>query len=268
MSGSGWRGMITALAPTFLQGPYAQKFLYAPGLILDAVTEFAIEGVNARYPTIGTPTALPFIGRDRGIIRGFDEPDASYASRLLRAIDDWTTAGNYQSILNQVRGYLTGYAVLARMVNTRGTWASLTSDGVFSLVRRVGNWNWRNESPEQWARSWLVLYPPSDLWVAEGTWGDGQKYGDGGTWGTTATSEQVASVQQICRTFKPGGTRLDWIIIALDPSSFDPAGAPGAPLPDGTWGWWGKDVSGVVRPSRLASARYWDGTSHTPVVPL
>ena len=89
-------------------------------------------------------------------------------------------------------------------------------------------------------------------------WGDtaGPDWGEAAySWGTTATANEVATVKFLVNDWKPAGTRCVNIIIAFDSSSFDPL----APEPDGLWGQWSKNVGGVQVPSRLDTARYWDG---------
>ena len=110
----------------------------------------------------------------------------------------------------------------------------------------------------RWSRFWVVIYP-NGLWTAGPKWGDvGFTYGmPGKTWGSTATRDEVVSVQSIVRDWKPAGTRCVNIIIAFDNTSFDPTVArDGAGLPDGTWGNWGKLVGGVWLPARLSTARF------------
>jgi hypothetical protein len=78
----------------------------------------------------------------------------------------------------------------------------------------------------------------------------------GETLGTTATPEQVAAVRAIIRDWQPDGMRAEWVIVAFDDESFDPA----APEPDGTWGTWGKYVGSAYVPARLSTARYWSAS--------
>ena len=139
----------------------------------------------------------------------------------------------------------------------------MAADGTRSVAINKANWDWDSDpyALVRWSRFWVVIYP-NGLWSPGPNWGDaGFVYGTPGqTWGTTATTDQVASVQAIVSDWKPAGTRCVNIIVAFDNASFDPATArDGSGLPDGTWGRWGKYVGGVAVPARLATARYWDG---------
>jgi hypothetical protein len=262
--------MIGNLAPTFLKGPWGQKFLYAPGVVLDGITEWMLEGLIARYPTVGTPTAYPYIAHDRGIALGFEEPAASQEARLVRAVDDKRTSGHPHTLLRQLEGYMFGRATqIAIVTSVRGTWHVLR-DGVITDSKLVGNWDWEGETAEEWSRFWVVIWPlGSEIWEADGELGDdGPTLADDGlTLGTTATAAQVESIREIVRAWKPRGRRCVNIIIALDPDTFPPLGAPGTDgLPTGHNRHWAEDDGvGVLREIREPSARYWDGSSRRTV---
>lgn len=244
------------LAPGFLSDENGQKTIFSVLLVADGVLDWAIQGIYARFPAVATATALNAIGRDRRITRGFDESDTSYRRRLIRWLESWRLAGHAYAILNAVAGYLSPHAVPLRIVTNSGVWYTRAADGTLSHYRASpNNWDWDGDS-DSWSRFWLIMYPPVTLWDAEDTWGDGT-WGDGGTWGSTATEDQVKTVQMLVQRWKPAHARCEWIIEALDDASFDPTDPPGAPLPDGTWGPWAD--GDPVAPTRLATARYWDG---------
>jgi hypothetical protein len=239
------------------------RYLYCLVAPLDASVEFAIQGLQARYPGIGTPTALPYIGRDRRIIRGFAENDASFSKRLLTWREDWKTAGHAFSLLRQVKGYLTPHPIKLRSVDNAGNLYTLNADGTTELVQtQPSNWNWDVENAF-WSRFWLILYPPPSLWDPMFPWGNAAQWGGAWgaanvTWGTTATPEQIASIKAVIRQWKPAHANCVCVVVAFDPASFNPTMPPGAPLPDGTWGKWHKLVGGIARKARLATARYWE----------
>jgi len=239
------------------------KFLYVHALLADLGIENAYQGLQARFPGLGTRSALPYIGRDRVIRRGYNESDESYAARLVTWLDTWRGAGTPFTILKEIQAYLGAPTPIVRIVNQTGTWYTRAADGTPSIVQTwpTPNWVWDNDA-SQITRYWVLVYVTAGSpFATEGTWGDGAtSWGDGGTWGTTATSEQVSSLQAIIKDFSNPGDRCSHIIIAFDPASFDPLAAPGSPgIPDGTWGHASKNVGGVQVPSRLATARYIDG---------
>lgn len=240
------------------------KLLYSVALLCDAGIENAYQGVQARFPGVGTATALPYIGRDRRIRRGIGESDESYAARLITWLDDWQGAGTPYTIMRMVQAYCAPAVPRVRIVNGTGTWYTLTPDGTFEVHQTwpTPNWDWDGDASKS-TRCWLIIYSDQGPWSELPAWGDPSApgWGDPGTsWGTTATPEQIATVRAILADFKSGGDRFENIIIAFDPASFDPTAAPGSPgMPDGTWGHWSKNVGGVQVPARLGTARYWDG---------
>jgi hypothetical protein len=257
------RDLIRELSPPWLRRPWGERFLYAPALALDFVMDWALEGMQSRFPDDAADDALPFIGRDRTVRRGFNEPADIYRKRLKTAVDDHKTDGNPFTLLEAIRAYLFGYAVRVRYVNDRGTWFTINPDGSYEVVRKAFNWDWDGKYPTQAkTRFWIIIYPlASGVWETQGQYGDGQRWGDGRTWGTTATRDQVRSIQALVDDKKTAGSRCPYIIVAFDDASFDPSASPGPPLPDGEYGTWGKDAAGVRVRSRLSTARYWKGTA-------
>lgn len=249
-----FRSSIAAVAPPWLRGPVAARFLYGFGAVMDATAEWMRQGVLARFPGAGAPDALPYIGRDRQIVRGFAESADSYAERLRRWLDDWRVAGSPISVLAQLRGYLLGVRPVLRTVDNTGNWHSLDASDVHTWSRGA-NWNWDGLTARWW-RWWAIVYSSAGPWETEGTWSDGStSWGDGGTWGTTATTAEVETLRAILAQWRSAHALPQWIVVAFDPDSFDPT----APEPDGTWGTWSVDDGGIRRPSRLGSARYIDG---------
>lgn len=241
----------------------AFKFFYTIALMGDGLMQNAYEGLQAQYPSIAPPEALPLIGRDRGIVRGINETNAAYAARLLTWLSEWDGAGNPFTIMRQVRAYLAPFTPRIRIVNDSGTWYTLEADGTTSIVQTwpSSNWVWDGNDAAHPTRFWIIIYSLSGPWSPTGNWGDGNDWGDRvRTWGTTATPDQVLQLRAIVDAWKSAGDCCQNIIIAFDGTSFDPTGVPlSAGLPDGTWGNWSKVVAGVRSPSRLGTARYFRG---------
>lgn len=261
-----FRDELVNVVPPWLRRSWGARWMYAFGVAMDLLFEFAIEGVSARFPDLAPDDALPLIASDRGLILGFDEPRESKNLRLRRAIDDTKRAGSPYALLEQLAAYFTGHQIRIGIVTNRGTWHVRDEAGNVTVTRLAGNWDW-DGSPARWSRFWVILWPLDGLIEAGPTIGGAWVIGQPGmTIGTTASPSMVSTVREIVRQWKPAGRRCDRIIIALDPDSFDPAAPPGAPLPDGTWRYHERDDgTGVLRPARLESARYWEGTGHMSV---
>ncbi len=269
MTAPNFRELRKNLGPAWLtQTGESQLVGYSLDALKDAFIERLREGLLIRFPQqdpTGTPApddALAAMGRDRGIVRGLAETSTAYAARLLTWLDVWKTAGNPFTLMDQLAAY-TGPLPSFRTVDVLGNWFSRAADGTHTSLMRQANFDWENtsDSLRRWSRFWVIIYP-NGLWTQGRNWGDvGAKWGDPGvTWGTTATVSEVASVRGIVRDWKPAGTTCVNVIIAFDNASFSPTGAPdSAGLPDGTWFKWSKKVGSTIVPSRLSTARYWDG---------
>lgn len=260
-----FRRIFKTLLPSWLTTGEGELVLYSLGVIKDAFAERALQGLYARYPSYAPEDALPYIGRDRKIVRGIGEPVESYRARLLPWLDLHAVRGNPFSLMEQLAAYCQ-VNVRIRTVDRRGNWFTRDRDGTESWQLDTGNWNWDTvpASPD-WSRFWVIIYPTlgGEPWqIMTGVVGDPDLWGSGlgspnVTVGTTAKPEHVQNVKNIVREWQPDGTRCEWIIIAFDDASFDPA----SPEPDGTWGNWGTPSGGNLVRSRLSTARYWSGHS-------
>lgn len=250
------------LQPRWLNDGEGELVGYSLDLVKDAFIERLRLGHLAKYPqndpsgeTTAPPDSLAAMGRDRRVIRGIFDTDATYAAKLVRYLDDRRRCGNPLMIMQKLAEYC-GPLPSFRIVDVRGNWYSRAADGTESVLLNEGNWDWDGDT-SRWSRFWVLVYP-NGLWGTESTtWGDpaDSVWGSDPTTdmlGITATQEHVASLKFIVNDWKPAGTRCSQIIFAFDPTSFDPS----TPEPDGEWGHWGKVDTGVRVPSRLDTARY------------
>jgi hypothetical protein len=263
-----FRRLRKTLAPRWLTEGDGEKVGYSLDLVLDGFVERLRQGLYARLPqndpngtTTAPDDALEAMGRDRRVVRGISETAASYALRLRLWLDDRRRAGNPYMLMQKLAEY-TGAGPAFRTVDARGNWFSRAADGTETAVLKQENWDWNGEPVgRRWARFWVIVYP-NGLWTpSEFDWGDtaGPGWGEGTqTLGSTATPEHVAKMRHLIADWKGAGRRCVNIIIAFDPASFDPS----APEPDGLWERQSKNVNGVMVPSRLSTARYWNGTTY------
>jgi len=241
----------------------AFRYLYGIVSVLDAGAEVLVQGIQARFPGLGTPTALPYIGRDRRIIRGPEQTDAAYAAELVRWLDYWRAAGNAYVLALALQTFLFPGAPRVRIVTRSGVWYTLEPDGELTWHRaQPNNWDWDSQThPERavnWSEFWVIVYPPH--WDDAGDWGggDGQTWGAGKAFGLDVATGTVEIIKRLVRQWKGAHSLCRMLIVAYDPTSFDPASPPGAPgMPDGHWGHWSKDNgSGGRVKSRREDARY------------
>lgn len=253
------------LAPSWLTSGEGELLGYALDIVKDDFVDRVYRGLLARFPggsILGLPAdtapedALAALGRDRRVVRGIGESATSYAARLKTWLDDRKTAGNPFALMARLSEYVgptTGASF--RTVDARGNWYSRAADGTESYLLNQANWDWDGLfDGSNWAQFWVIIYPGT-RWSAGPTWGTGTWGAAGQTWGSTATQGEVQTLRAIVADWKLAGSRCKNIIIAFDPSSFDPT----APEPDGTWGQWSDPGLVAQPPVRLATARYWDG---------
>lgn len=250
------RDSIYAISPSWLRAFVGEIKMYAYGVVIDALLAAGDQGVKARFPGAGTPSALPYIGRDRVLDRFPSETDDQYASRLAGFLDTWAMAGNAESILDQIAGYLGNPSgpALIRIVTNSGVWYTW-QNGVITMHRSSpNNWNWDGLT-SRWWRFWVVI---QGVYTSGRKYGDGLKYAPGGvTYGSNATSNDVAAIRRIIAKWKPAHTYCENLIVSLDPSFLPPTDVFGsANLPDGTWGNATKQSGGVQVPARDARGRY------------
>lgn len=260
------RSVVRTFGPPWLFNEEGYRFFYAIATVADELQQFALEGQRAKFPELCTPGALPRIGRDRLIPRGFSETDEGYGSRLILWREDWKHAGGAYAIMSQLRAFLTGYDNTIRLVNQQrlstgeSKWRTLEMDDTRSATTN-GNWNWDGDFAT-WARVWPIIYADPIL-ERDGTWGDGEAWGDNPTqsWGSTASPELVDAVRVILGQ-GPGAVSAEgfapFVVVSFDNSAFSPTdSAP--PMPDGTWGGAYKVVADVAVPARDPRAIYWPG---------
>jgi hypothetical protein len=265
-----FRRLFYRLTPSWFHTGEGEKLLYSLGLLVDASTERLRQGLNARFPTRSS-VALDKIGKDRLIRRGYREPDALYAERLVRWRDAHRRKGTALELLRQVRAYLTYFgSVKVRLVDQSGNWFTIDEAGAETHEIGAGGWNWDGKPRAgNWGRFWVIIYAP-DTWTQSPVLGSPTLWG-AGTIGLRVDPEADPSYEgysigvdgcppivpvelsQVIKDWKSLDSVCEWVVVAFDQASF----TPGAGEPDGFWGNWSRNIGGVQTSVRLASARYW-----------
>ncbi len=240
-----FRASIMSICPPFLQGNWGERYLYTAAVHLDAMADWLIEGVKARMPGVGTPEALPYIGADRVIERGFSESDDAYAARLSVAFDSWSIAGNPIAVITQLVGYLSPAVPKIRYVITGldlttsqfvTQWVTLEAGAVTLHRADPYNWQWDGDAVSSRARFWVIVYPGVGFFDDRKLWGDGHSYGDGTAWGYVGSANLAADIRRIVEKWKQAGSVCVYTILAADAGDFDPTASIGdAGMPDGSW---------------------------------
>lgn len=244
-------------------GPtFGYRTLWAMIAPLDVLADVAVQGLQAGLG-IGTPTALPLIGRSRGLLRWQDESDAAYAARLRGWLDAWRAAGSMEVIARQIQGYMRSTPYQIRVWNRAGFTGTLTGS---SWTTGMQAWSWDEDSnPERsfyWSELFIVVQTSSQ-WAFAGAWGSG-------TWGDAplglghdVTTEESDAIRGLVNQWKAAHTYVRVIVWCSDSSKFDPLANTGA---SGAWGQW-SDNSGQPSernkvyangPTALDVCRFWE----------
>lgn len=251
------RDSIAAIVPEWLDGFVAKRLMWSIGLVLDADWTLTEEGIKARMPGVGTPEALPYIGADRLIDKGPAESNESYAARLSSAFDTWRGAGNPYKLLEQLRSYFLPSPPALRVVSDNSIWHEIdpTTGDVTRTKVSPRNWVWDpfaadlTDTP-RWHRGWVIIDSSNGPWSQWMLGEPGVTLGDGHTLGSTATVDEVASVQRIVRRWKPQHVHAMHVIVTFDPTLFRTINAPGSPMPSGDYDQYD---------NRAPDAAYWEG---------
>ena len=244
------RTLFKFLVPDWLKSGEGELTLYSLSAVVDAWLERARLGLVARFPDYSPEDGLAALGRDRKITRGLNEPAASYIIRLKAWLTTHKINGSPFALLDQIRSFLQR-DLLVRIVDQRGNWYWIETDGTLHYQLQAGMWNWDSATTTNWSRFWVIVYPASvtpTLWTSY-NWGS-QQYGTDHVWGLSATPDEMVGLRTIVREWKPIFAKCEWIICAFDNASFP----PGTAL-DGLWSNYSKGSS-PRSSARLATARY------------
>lgn len=246
--------------------------MYVIALAGDMIIEVMLEGIRAPLAGRGTPTALPYIGQTRAIIRGLLETDDQYATRLATWLDFWTNAGGAEELVQSIQGFLAGAGSVytVNLIDRNGNLVTANADGTTSKYTGV-MWNWDSlavpSRAGQWSDMWLIIgnggifgrWPEytsftDPAWKA--AWG-GHSLG----LGYQVTRDVVDGIYAIVAQLKGAHTWLAAIIFT------DQVNAPGllnfAWAPSGQFANWSTvDGSNRQIPARISDisghvARYW-----------
>lgn len=230
------------------------RFVWTMVAMLDYYIEWALQAVIARFPGVGTSTALNYIGRSRGIIRNQSGDDASFILKLIGWLDRWSNAGSATRLAIELHEYLANNPRV-RVVNRAGFMVTISTTGVITTNQVA--WDWDSVSnPERsgyWSEMWVIIYPTQ--WSIVGNWGTG-------TWndvplglGHDVDRQSYDAVKGLLSQWKAAHSRVRAVIWTSDNTLFDPL-TP-ASLPDGTWGMW-SNGAGAPGGRNLTTCRYWE----------
>lgn len=280
-------------APHYMRRVNLGRLLEAVGLTLDGFAERAFLGQTAAIPYAGgaktasgmllqcEPEVLPFHARDRQITLYPSEPIPSQRVTLSRWHQLHARRGTHRGELERVQPYFlgadgNGVLPLMRIVHQDGdgegaVWHTLSGSadaggaGRYSVHRQVpSNWDF-DGLPELWSRWWAIIYTSgTSLATGQTFWNDGSVWNGGQYW-NGISANPLSDLVAMFLEWQSAHSQLAGVILASDPSSFDPTATP-ALVGDGTTTLpaattlgvsWGHLVDpGTGLPTRLQSASW------------
>ena len=221
--------------------------------VCDDQIDDLIEGIQSAWPGRGTPTALSQIGATRGIVRGLSDTDDDYAGRERGWLDRYPRMGSDEAIARELHEYLRSRPMI-RVVDRHGQWTEINASGVLRTFTAA--WDWDSISHPTAATDrptdiWIIIYASyahQPNWAAlDGSHGIGH---------TSLPNEREQAIS-IIKQWKPAHNFVRCVIFADSPSALNPEASVG--IPDGRWGYWGKDDgSGGRVKARSTAFRYWE----------
>jgi hypothetical protein len=168
-------------SPRWLQARFGEALLYSWGLVADGLTEILTLATKARFPLDGmleAVGAVDIVGRDRRIPRGVNEPEATYADRLVPWFERHSRRGNPYALLGQVRARYAAAPFDVELIYPQsGKRYTMLADGSPIMVDTV------TAAPSATQPfQWLLVYHWPALIAHDGTWAGPGVWDDGGVW--------------------------------------------------------------------------------------
>jgi hypothetical protein len=246
------------LFPHWLLGLNSGRIVYSVALLCDTATEWLYQGIQQRFPLVAEEGALPYLGRDLGILRGAREATEAYRRRLSLWVPTHRRAGTPFAIAEQTQAYFAPQSPRVHVVQhdpgadgkpTRATWSTRHPDGSESThVESPSNWDWDSDDTNRPAsldardpRIWIIVEQPTgdadalfaprdgafiDPSDAAGMNGATRPDGD------TAPNDQWRDLQQIAQTWRAMGTWIAGVLVYF--GELDTGGS-GSEYPDSNW---------------------------------
>ncbi len=238
------------------------RYLWSMISTFDEAAEAGVQALQAPWPGHGTPSALPYIGRSRGMIRAQNEADAEYAARMLPWLDRARQLGSMLSTSRAIHEYLANRPRV-RIYNRAGACVEVaeTTGDVTSYAPGTTSWDWDSVSnPERaayWWDLWLCVYPMQ--WSGAPALQPGSRRLAGthtATIGSTATREEHDAIVGLIEQHKSAHSHMRAVIFTTDETLFDPNDP--TTQPDGEWGDWSGRGSGsrTVSHRNVTDCRY------------
>jgi hypothetical protein len=206
--------------PRWCRGERLGRLAYVIGFCADVIADSAKHALELRYPVLGS-SALTDIGRERGLMRGQGEPEASYVSRLRAWRQTQRRKGTPDVLLEQLYAQFSWLhddaSFRIKIVPNTGMHVH-TIDHTGTITYSTTSWNWDGVvQPWRW---WLVLYVPalSNPVLGSGVWGSGFVWGGMNAYMTTSFLQRV---QSLCQDWSSAHAMHVCTILVPSSAAFD-----------------------------------------------
>ncbi|MGV1035326.1 MAG: hypothetical protein ACOYBP_08965 [Microbacteriaceae bacterium] len=141
-------------APSWIRNGKGTDLLKAIGAHIDLFADAIVYSCSTRFASQKGQN-LGLIGENRGLQRGFQESDDSYANRLRPWRAEHSRRGTGIALLNQVKIAMGTNIQNTRLIYRNGVKYQLYPDG--SIQRGYTDEFSANGDAAQWARWWLIV---------------------------------------------------------------------------------------------------------------
>jgi hypothetical protein len=255
--------LVNEISPWFLRRKYMGTFLQSCAIVADTAIASLDLGLRLGQPLRCSADALPGLSYDRSIRLYPTESEMSKRRRLANWLTLHRQRATHIGEMRHVQPYFLPEAPMLRIVHQDGlgnsaTWHTLAGDGTYSKHKAVpSNWDYDGRTA-QWSRWWAIVYVPASF-VSMRKYDDGCRWDDGTVYDGVLAAVS-ADIVAMFLEWKAAHSRLQAVILATDPASFDPTASP-VTLPDGSTtlplaGNWIRSQAATGEKTRLATAQW------------
>lgn len=189
---STFRDTLRRICPPWLQNGFAEKVLYAIGLMIDGLVDMLTAAVKLRFPGFNASSEA-YHTRERRIRKGLYETDEHYAARLALFLEKHALRGNPYPLLEQIFEHYAPFNFTVYLLYRSGARFTMNSSGV--VTRDEASFAFAFPA-EEWAH-WVIVYQWPASVAAPRLWGDGTVWTRTKVWSSDLTPAQVADLRLI-----------------------------------------------------------------------
>ena len=149
------RNTLAKLLPPWALRLNLFRVLYVWALMLDILLDMLLAAVKIRFPNLYSEESLSLLSRERGLVRGPNEPAQSFATRLQNWWDVWGEAGSFRALAQQLQAYALPATYKIYIVNNQKFRWTLAIDGTWTQDY-LPIWTWDSHTDRR-SRFWVIL---------------------------------------------------------------------------------------------------------------